>query len=68
MVEANLDGVLDPRDSDAVRAELLRYAREVAFATAEVYARAAEVRGAWDARLEALVGDSVLRAEAEQRS
>jgi len=66
VVEANLDGVLDPRDSDAVRAELLRYAREVAFATAEVYARAAEVRGAWDARLEALVVDSVLRAEADE--
>ena len=38
-----------------VHAAVLRYAREVAFATAEVYARAAEVRGAWDARLEALV-------------
>ena len=45
---------------------VLRYAREVAFATAEVYARAAEVRGAWDARLEALVVDSVLRAEADE--
>ena len=43
-----------------------RYAREVAFATAEVYARAAEARGAWDARLEALVVDSVLRAEADE--
>ncbi len=45
---------------------MLRYGREVAFATAEVYARAAEVRGAWDARLEALVVDSVLRAEADE--
>ena len=44
----------------------MRYAREVAFATAEVYARAAEMRGAWDARLEALVVDSVLRAEADE--
>ena len=42
------------------------YAREVAFATAEVYARAAEVRGAWDARLEALVVDAVLRSEADE--
>src|SRR5690606_13495250 len=40
--------------------------REVAFATAEVYARAAEVRGAWDARLEALVVDAVLRAETDE--
>ena len=44
----------------------MRYAREVAFATAEVYARAAEMRGAWDARLEALVVDSVLRGEADE--
>ena len=43
-----------------------RYSREVAFATAEVYARAAEVRGAWDARLEALVVDAVLRGEADE--
>jgi sugar diacid utilization regulator len=48
-----------------VRESIVRYAREVAFATAEVYARAAEMRGAWDARLEALVVDSVLRAEAD---
>ena len=45
---------------------MLRYGREVAFATAEVYARAAEVRGAWDARLEALVVDAVLRAETDE--
>ena len=49
-----------------MHAAVLRYAREVAFATAEVYARAAEARGAWDARLEALVVDSVLRAEADE--
>lgn len=45
---------------------VLRYGREVAFATAEVYARAAESRGAWDARLEALVVDAVLRAEPDE--
>ncbi len=44
----------------------MRYAREIAFATAQVYARAAEVRGAWDARLEALVVDSVLRADGDE--
>ena len=49
-----------------MHAAVLRYAREVAFATAEVYARAAEVRGAWDARLEALVVDAVLRGEADE--
>ena len=66
VVESNLDGVLDPEDAHDVLSAVLRYGREVAFATAEVYARAAEVRGAWDARLEALVVDSVLRAEADE--
>jgi hypothetical protein len=56
VVESNLDGVLDAEDRRDVLGGVLRYGREVAFATAEVYARAAEVRGAWDARLEALVG------------
>jgi hypothetical protein len=66
VVEANVDEIVDPADAPAVHAAVLRYAREVAFATAEVYARAAEARGAWDARLEALVVDSVLRAEADE--
>jgi sugar diacid utilization regulator len=66
VVESHVDEVVDPDDAPAVHAAVLRYAREVAFATAEVYARAAEARGAWDARLEALVVDSVLRAEADE--
>lgn len=66
VVEANVEELLDPADADEVRAAVLLYAREVAFATAEVYARAAEVRGAWDARLEALVVDAVLRSESDE--
>ncbi|MCY7397135.1 MAG: helix-turn-helix domain-containing protein [Nocardioides sp.] len=66
VVERNIDQLLDPTDLPAVREAISRYAREVAFATAEVYARAAEARGAWDARLEALVVDAVLRAEADE--
>ncbi|MGA8248086.1 MAG: helix-turn-helix domain-containing protein [Nocardioides sp.] len=66
VVESHVDEIVDPADAPAVHAAVLRYAREVAFATAEVYARAAEARGAWDARLEALVVDSVLRAEADE--
>src|SRR5262245_29102347 len=42
VVEANVEELLDPADAAEVRAAVLRYAREVAFATAEVYARAAE--------------------------
>jgi sugar diacid utilization regulator len=66
VVESHVDEIVDPADAPDVHAAVLRYAREVAFATAEVYARAAEARGAWDARLEALVVDSVLRAEADE--
>jgi hypothetical protein len=66
VVENNVEELLDPEDAAEVMGAVLRYAREVAFATAEVYARAAEVRGAWDARLEALVVDAVLRSDADE--
>lgn len=66
VVETNIDSLLDPQDAAEVRDAVLLYAREVAFATAAVYARAAESRGAWDARLEALVVDAVVRAEADE--
>jgi hypothetical protein len=46
-----------------LRDALLRYSREVAFSAAEVYARAAELRGSWDARLEALLVDGLVRGE-----
>src|SRR5690349_505267 len=46
-----------------LREAILLYSREVAFAAADVYARAAEARGLWDARLEALVVDSILTGE-----
>jgi hypothetical protein len=66
VVESSLDDLLDPDDVLPARTGVSRYAREVAFATAEVYARAAEQRGAWDARLEALVVDAVLRADPDE--
>lgn len=47
-------------DVDVVREELLRFSRELAFAAARVYATAAENRGTWDRRLEALVIDSLV--------
>ncbi|TAL41958.1 MAG: PucR family transcriptional regulator [Salinibacterium sp.] len=51
-------------DGDQVfREAILLYSREIAFAAADVYARAAEARGLWDARLEALVVDSILSGE-----
>lgn len=66
VVEQNIDQTVDPADAADVHEALMRYAREIAFATAQVYARAAEMRGAWDARLEALVVDSVVRAEGDE--
>ena len=49
----------------SLREPILLYSREIAFAAADVYARAAEARGLWDARLEALVVDSILSGEAD---
>ena len=51
---------------DDLREAILLYSRDVAFAAADVYARAAEARGLWDARLEALVVDSILTGEADE--
>ena len=48
---------------ESLREAILLYSREIAFAAADVYARAAEARGLWDARLEALVVDSILSGE-----
>lgn len=66
VVESDVDALIPPDHVAQVHNAVLRYGREVAFATAEVYARAAESRGAWDARLEALVVDAVLRAETDE--
>ncbi len=64
-VEVVEDAVPELAGSDEVwlREHVLRFSREVAFAAALVYAQAAEERGAWDARLEALVVDAVLRGD-----
>ncbi|MDT4939268.1 MAG: hypothetical protein QOG80_2939, partial [Pseudonocardiales bacterium] len=61
VAEENLPTLAGPTDADEVREELLRFSREIAFAAARVYATAAETRGSWDDRLEALVIDSIVR-------
>jgi len=63
IVEDHSDRLAAPGSERDLREAVLRYSREVAFSAAEVYARAAEVRGAWDARLEALVVDALVRGE-----
>lgn len=66
-VEHRLPGLMPDDDQQPMREAVLRYSREVAFAIADVYARAAESRGAWDSRLEALLVDAVLRAEPREQ-
>jgi len=65
VVETHSDRLAAPGDERELREAVLRYSREVAFSAAEVYARAAEVRGAWDARLEALVVDALVRGDVD---
>jgi DNA-binding PucR family transcriptional regulator len=66
VVEAQVDELAAPGAEAELREAVLVYAREIAFSAAQVYARTAEARGAWDARLEALVVDSLVRGEAEE--
>jgi hypothetical protein len=61
VVENHVDALAEPDSVHWLREAVLRYSRELAFAAAQVYAAAAEVRGAWDARLEALVIDGLVR-------
>src|SRR5487761_304386 len=60
VVESQVDELAAPGGEAELREAVLRYTREVAFGAAQVYARTAEARGAWDARLEALVVDSLV--------
>src|SRR3954447_18712898 len=64
VVEDQIESIAPGAEAE-VREAVLRYSREIAFAAAQVYAQAAEARGAWDARLESLVVDALLRGEAD---
>ena len=57
---------LPSADRVTLQTAMLHYSREIAFDIAVWYAKAAESRGAWDARIEALVMDAVLRGEADE--
>lgn len=63
VAEEHVPHLAAPGEQDALRAAVLRFSREVAFAAARVYARAAESRGTWDARLQAVLVDALLRGE-----
>jgi len=66
VVEGRVDDLAAPGSEAELREAVLVYAREIAFSAAQVYARTAEARGAWDARLEALVVDSLVRGEGQE--
>jgi DNA-binding PucR family transcriptional regulator len=66
VAERQIDELMPRGDRPALQAAMMIYSREVAFTAAEIYARAAELRGAWDARLEALVADAVIRGETDE--
>jgi hypothetical protein len=66
VVETQIDEVMPKTDRPILHSAIVQYSREVAFSAAEVYARAAEMRGAWDARLEALVVDAVVRGDTDE--
>jgi len=55
----------DEQERHALVEGILRFGREIAVAAATGYAGAAETRGAWDARQEALVVDAVVRGETD---
>jgi len=66
VVEERAHSLAAPGEEQALREGVLRFSREIAFAAAQVYATLAENRGAWDARLEALVVDALLRGDSDE--
>ncbi len=61
VVEEHVSELAAADEVPALTEQVLRYSREVAFAAAEVYAAAAEARGAWDARVEAGIVEALVR-------
>lgn len=63
VVEERVPDLSKQGDQTALREAVLLFSREAAFAAADVYARAAEARGNWDARLEAMIIDALVRGD-----
>jgi sugar diacid utilization regulator len=66
VVREQLAVLLPETDRDLLSTAVTQYAAEVAFATAEVYAKEAESRGAWDEHIEAVVIDALVRADPDR--
>ena len=65
VVEKSSGEIAAPGSETAVHDATLRYAREVAFSAAGIYARAAEARGLWDSRLESTILEALARGESD---
>lgn len=63
VVESQAAHLAAPGEEPGLREAVLKFSREIAFSAARVYARAAESRGSWDARLQALLVDALLRGD-----
>src|SRR5688572_22880926 len=63
VVESQAGHLAAPGEEQGLRKAVLKFSREIAFSAARVYARAAESRGSWDARLQALLVDALLRGD-----
>ena len=63
VVESQAAHLAAPGEEQELRKAVLKFSREIAFSAARVYARAAESRGSWDARLQALLVDALLRGD-----
>jgi hypothetical protein len=63
VAESRVNELAAAGEEEALLQAILKYSREIAFSAARVYARAAESRGAWDARLQALLVDALLRGD-----
>ncbi len=66
VVEEQIQLLLPRSDRQPLLLGIVHYSREIAFAAAAIYARAAEARGAWDSRIETTVVDAVVRAETDE--
>jgi len=66
VIEAQIDALLPKADRLPLQTALLYYSRQAAFAAAEVYARAAESRSAWDEHIESRIVDTLVRENVDE--
>lgn len=66
VVEEQIHQLMPRGDRQPLQLGIVHYSREIAFAAAAIYAKAAEARGAWDSRIEATVVDAVVRGETDE--